>query len=81
MNKKIASKGFIGSEILDLIIAFAKNDDSFWSLLIKRLLVHNCTEYEISNAVESTIDNLNKKLFIADIIQPILAKRMEHIVD
>ncbi len=81
MNKKIATKEFIENEILDLIIAFTKNGDSFWSLLIKRLQVHNCTEHEVSNAVVSTIDNLNKELFIADIIQPILEKRMKHIVD
>lgn len=81
MNKKTATKEFIENEILDLIIAFAKNDDSFWSLLIKRLLVYNCTEFEVSNAVESTIDNLNKDFFIADVIQPILEKRMKHIVD
>lgn len=82
MNKNIASKGFIGSEILDLVTAFPKNGDKFWALLVKRLQAYDCTEQEIINAVDSTIDSINKDLLtVADIIQPILEARTANIVD
>lgn len=82
MNKNIATKEFIGNQILDLVTAFPKNNDLFWELLTRRLLYYKCTEQEVIKGVYLTIDSVNKdSLSIADVIQPILEARTIHIVD
>lgn len=76
MNKKIASKEFIENVIFDLRIAFHENHDRFWDLLIERMMCYNIKEDELGWVVDSTIDRVNRCLYVADIIQLLLDKRV-----
>ena len=75
MNKKIASKEFIETEIVKLKNIWVNTPD-FYELMSERMVYHLFTEEEVRYAIYMATEDSNRDyLRIAHIIQPVLNRR------